>query len=97
MPGGFSDSSQLVGGDDSELTTKTMILLHVVERCGQALVVQGFEEFQRVEHAAHAQVVGHAAVHEMDIWAMNAVGVGFELPSARVSRARPAAADSRIG
>ena len=26
VPGGFSDSSQLVGGEDSELTTKTMIL-----------------------------------------------------------------------
>ena len=80
MPGGVSDSSQLVGGDDSELTTKMMILRDVVERRWQALVVQGFEQFQHVEHAAHAQVVGHAAVHEMDIRAMSAVGVGFDIP-----------------
>ena len=78
MPGGVSDSSQLVGGDDSELTTKTMILLHVVERRRQARIVQGLEHLQRVEHAAHADVVGHAAVHEMDVRTVRAVAVGFD-------------------
>jgi hypothetical protein len=40
----------LVGGEDSELTTKTMIL----SRCRAASapgLVQRFEDFQRIEHA----------------------------------------------
>ena len=53
--GRMYDSSQLVGGDDSEFTTKTMILLRVVEGRRQAGLVQRFEDFQRIEHAAHAR------------------------------------------
>ncbi len=39
--------------------------------------MQGFQELQRIEDSAHAHVVGHAAVHEMKIGVMDAVGVRF--------------------
>ena len=35
---------------------------------------------KRVEHAAHADVVGHAAVHEMDIGTLHAVNVRHDVP-----------------
>ncbi len=54
--------------------------LHVVERRWHALVVQGFEDRKRVQHAAHAHVVGHPAVHEMDVGPLGAVEVGFTVP-----------------
>ena len=43
--------------------------------------MQRFEDFQRIEHAAHAHVVRHAAVDEMEVRPMDAVAIsllGFE-------------------
>ena len=87
VPGGFSDSSQLVGGDDSELTMNTMILLRAVERRRHARIVQRLEDFQRIEHGAHADVVGHAAVDEVKIRSIDAVAEGL-LGLERAYRAR---------
>ena len=67
MPGGVSDSSQVVGGDDSELTMKMMIRRALSSGDANAGLVQRFEDFQRIERAAHAQVVRHAAVDEMQV------------------------------
>ncbi len=69
--------SQVVGGDDSELTTKIMIRFALFERRGHAGLMQGFEHLQRIEHGTHAHVVRYAAIDEMEERAIDAIGKGF--------------------
>jgi hypothetical protein len=79
VPGDAADSSHSVGGDDYELTMKTMTLRTWFERCWEAKVVLGFPELQLIEHVAHAKIVRHEAIHKMNIGAMTSVEIGFEL------------------
>ena len=60
---------------------------HVVEHRRQTRFVQGFEHFQRIEHTAHAHVVGYAAVDQVQIGPMDAVAVGLHVLQ-RPNRAR---------
>jgi len=39
--------------------------------------VQRFKDFQRVQYAAHAHVVGYAAVDKMKVGSLSAVAVGL--------------------
>lgn len=51
--GGISDSSQLVRGEESELTMNTTIRRISSSGVGNASVVQGFEGLQCLENATH--------------------------------------------
>ena len=52
---------------------------HAVERCRPAQRVLGFQRFEDVEHTAQPEVVGDAAVDEMDVGSLCPVVVGLEL------------------
>ena len=80
VPGDLPQTrSQSVGGDDSELTTNTMTRFTWSSGVGRPALVQRFEQLQRVEYPAHPDVVGHAAVHEVDIGTLGAVQIEFAL------------------
>ena len=52
-----------------------------------ARLVQSLEDLQRVEHGAHAHVVRHAAVDEVEIGPMDTVAEGCSALSERIARA----------
>lgn len=42
--------------------------------------MQRFEDFQRIKHAAHPQVVGDTSVDQMEVGTVRAVAIGLETP-----------------
>ena len=79
MPGGVYDSSHLVGGDDSELTTKTMIRRVLSSGDGRPASCSASRTSSASSHAAHAHVVRHAAVDQMEERSTDAVAVGLQV------------------
>jgi hypothetical protein len=59
----------------------------MVQRRRYARRMQGFEQLQGIEHAAHAHVVGDAAIHQVDIRPVHAIGQGLALIQLRIARA----------
>jgi hypothetical protein len=45
----------------------------VIERSGLAGLMQSLECFEYIQHAAQAQIIGYASVHQMEKWFFNAV------------------------
>ncbi len=46
---------------------------HLIQRRLEADQVQRFHQFQGIQHAAHAEVIGHAAIHDMEVGSVDAV------------------------
>ena len=95
VPGGVSDSSQLVGGDDSELTTKTMILRTWSSGVGTPASCSASSNSSASSTPRMPTLSETPPSTRWMIRAMDAVGVGLDDPSARGSRAPPVVADSR--
>ena len=60
-------------GHGKRIDDKDHDVAHLIERRLEADQMQRFHQFQGIQHAAHAEVIGHAAIHDMEVGSVDAV------------------------
>ena len=79
----------VVGGEDSESTTKNYDSANGIERRRYAKTVQRFEHFQGIENSSHAQIIRYAPIDQMNIGPSRTILVDGVAPSAHVLPTAP--------